>query len=184
VSTNPSHKENTYMLRNRWMARVLIAAVAAATMLGANAAAAQAASGQADPQTLAIAFTVSDGESPESYLFEDPNCPPDIICKPQRVQAFISFAISTNASLCCQDLTVEYETVSGTAISNIDFCPTSGTARFKPGVFVQYVKVCIKFNTAIEPTETFTLRLKNPNVPAGVADVGVGTIYDGTEHVF
>jgi len=168
----------------RWLARALTAAVVTAAVLGANTAAAHAMSGKPDAANLAIAFTVSDGESAEAYiLVEDPTCPPDIICKPRRAPGQITFLVSTNVSLCCQPLSVDFETYGGTATPNVDYCSASGRVTFQPGEFVKPVKVCVHFNTAIEPTEFFYLRLTNPSVPASVADEGTGTIHDGIEYL-
>ena len=165
----------------RWLARALIGAMVTATVLGANAAAAQA-SGKPDAANLAIAFTVSDGESAEAYILaEDPTCPPDIICKPRRAPGQITFLVSINVSLCCQLVTVDFETNGGTATPDVDYCSSTGRLTFQPGEFVKPVKACVHFNTAVEPTEFFYLRLKNPSVPANVSDEATGTIYDGIE---
>jgi hypothetical protein len=157
--------------------RAVTATLLAAAMLCVPAAAAQAQS------TQAIEFTVSDGEAPEVFIFQDPNCAPDIICKPRRVQAFITFKVSTNTLLSGNTLKVTLETVNGSAVAPGDYCPTIQTVSFSD-TFDQYVSVCVKFNTAIEPTETFTVRLLNPSVPAGVSDTGTGTIFDGPEFVY
>lgn len=167
----------------RWLARALAAAMVTAAVLGANAGAAHA-SGKPDAADVAIVFTVSDAESAEAYiLVEDPTCPPDIICKPRRAPGQITFLVSTNVSLCCQDLTVEYETYGGTATPDVDYCKSSGKVTFGRGEFVKPVKVCVHFNTAVEPTEFFHLRLKNPNVAADVTDEGTATILDGIEYL-
>lgn len=159
----------------------MAAALVTAAALAANAVPAQAGSGPVAPESVDIVFTVSDGEAPEGFLFYDPTCPPDIICKPRRVQAFVTFIITTNVSLNGQTLKVDFNTFNGSALAPGDYCQTSGTAEFPPGTFTRAVKVCVNFNTAIEPTENFFLRLSNPNVVADVSDIGEGKIYDGLE---
>lgn len=158
--------------------RALAVALLAITALTVPATTANAQS------TQAIEFTVSDAESPEVYFFTDPNCSPDITCKTKRVQAFMTFKVSTNTSLAGNTLKVTVQTVNGTAVAPTDFCPTTRTVTFSPGTFDQYVPVCINFNTAVEATETFIVRLLDPSVPAAVSDTGTGTIFDGAEFVY
>jgi Calx-beta domain-containing protein len=157
-----------------------LAAILIAAALAVNAAPAQAAN---TPESVDVVFSVTDAESPEGFIFDNPNCPPDIDCKPQRVQAFITFVVSTNVSISGQTLTVKFATANNTAVAPGDYCATSGTVSFPPGIFSKAVKVCVNFNPAVEPAETFFLKLSNPSVPADTSDVGIATIVDGLELV-
>ena len=59
-------------------------------------------------------------------------------------------------------MTVGYSTANGTATAGQDFTAASGTLTFAPGVVSQTVKVAVTGDTAVEPTETFTVKLANP----------------------
>ncbi len=79
-------------------------------------------------------------------------------------------------------VTVAYATQDGTAVAGSDFTATSGTLQFDPGVTTQTIQVAALNDTAVEPTETFTVELSNP-VRATLADAsGVATITDDMEH--
>jgi hypothetical protein len=160
---------------------VLIGLVLGAVLLAMTATGAHAQTST----TTDIVFSVSDGESPEGFRVFNPNCPPDIICKPQREAGRITFKVSTNISFCCQPLTVQFRTKNGTAVAPGDYTAKTGTLTFQPGVFDQYVTVWMNINPGgVEPPETFYLELFNPSQPADVSDVGVGTIRDGIEDVY
>ena len=58
-----------------------------------------------------------------------------------------------------KDETVSYKTADGTATGGSDYTPVSGTLTFAPGVTAMKVVVTVMGDTAIEPSETFTLNL-------------------------
>ncbi len=77
-----------------------------------------------------------------------------------------------------QTVTVYYATASGTATSSSDFNPASGYLTFSPGTTTRTVNVSTINDTAVESTETFTLRLSSA-VNADLGDSsGTGTITD------
>ena len=60
-------------------------------------------------------------------------------------------------------VTVRYATTNGTATAGSDFTATTGTLTFAPGVVSQQINVPILADTAVEPSETFTVTLSNPS---------------------
>jgi hypothetical protein len=164
--------------RRAALASAAVAAVASAVTAGPAAASTQ-------PQVVPdLVFSVGDGESPEGYLFRDPNCPPDISCKGQRVAGEVTFKVTTNVSLAGQPITVRYATVDGTARQPGDYRAETGALTFQPGDFAEYVTVTLNINPGgAEPTEQFFLQLSDPSIPGDTSDRGVGTIIDGIEVV-
>jgi hypothetical protein len=130
-----------------------------------------------------VEFSVSDGTSYEWYIFRDCPDPDEPGCRVRRVRGSITFRITINISLCCRDITVRYGTVDGSAHAPDDYRAGSGTRVFPPGVFSATVTIAINDVGLDQPTERFTLRLSNANVPADVTDAGVGTIRDGSEEL-
>ena len=60
-------------------------------------------------------------------------------------------------------VTVDYQTVNGTATAGQDYESASGTLTFRPGQTRRTVKVVVVADTHDDPGETFTLRLSNPS---------------------
>ena len=61
-----------------------------------------------------------------------------------------------------QEVTVDYETVQGTAKAGEDFESQSGTLVFAPGELIQVISVPIVIDDALEADESFTVVLSNP----------------------
>ena len=77
-----------------------------------------------------------------------------------------------------QNVLVSFRTQPGTATSPADFTSTTGILTFAGGTTVQTIQVPIVADTAVEPTETFTVELFNPvNAQIELA-VGTATIID------
>ena len=73
-------------------------------------------------------------------------------------------------------VTVGYGTANGTATAGSDYTASAGILTFAPGVTTQKVNVAVTGDTAVEPTETFTVKLANPgNATLGTA-TATGTI--------
>ncbi len=73
-------------------------------------------------------------------------------------------------------VTVGYSTANGTATADRDYTATAGTLTFAAGTTSQKVNVAVTGDTAVEPTETFTVKLANPgNATLGTA-TATGTI--------
>jgi Calx-beta domain len=60
-----------------------------------------------------------------------------------------------------QTLTVDYTTADNTATAGSDYVATSGTLTFPPGSTTQNISVTVNGDTAVEPDESFFLRLSN-----------------------
>lgn len=78
-----------------------------------------------------------------------------------------------------ETVTVDYETVPGTATSPDDFSTASGTLTFNPGETVKYVSVTVQEPTAQEPTEMFSVLLSAPVKATLADDTGQVTIPAG-----
>jgi hypothetical protein len=78
-----------------------------------------------------------------------------------------------------QDVTVDYATVSGTAVANQDFAPVSGTVTFPAGIKTRQILVPVFADGIDEPLlESFGMVLSNPSgAVLGDADA-TGTIVD------
>ena len=75
-------------------------------------------------------------------------------------------------------VTVEFQTVNGSATAGLDYTAGSGTVMFNPGETSKSVNITILQDTAIEGAENFTVQLSNP-VNALISDSsGVVTIND------
>ncbi|QYL17129.1 cellulase family glycosylhydrolase [Mycolicibacterium pallens] len=73
-------------------------------------------------------------------------------------------------------VTVTYATANGTATAGADFTGSTGTLTFNPGVTSQTVTVKVIGDTAVEPTETFTVALSNPTGATISRGTATGTI--------
>lgn len=84
----------------------------------------------------------------------------------------------TLAPASSQTVTVQFDTLNGTAVAGADFTTASGTLSFAPGVTSQTIAVPVIGDTRDEPDETFTVALSAPvNAAIGTA-TGTGTILD------
>lgn len=61
-----------------------------------------------------------------------------------------------------QEVRVDYTTVDGTALANVDYVPAGGTLVFPAGTTNQTVQVAVSSDGLVEGTETFGLKLVNP----------------------
>ncbi len=84
----------------------------------------------------------------------------------------MTFTVSLTAPS-SQLVTVDYETVDGSARAGSDYVAKSGTLQFPAGVQALNVVVTIKKDVGPEPVETFSLVLSRPG-GAGIGD-GTGT---------
>ena len=75
-------------------------------------------------------------------------------------------------------ISVDYATVSGTALATYDFAPSSDTLTFCPGQTQKYITIPINDDTIDEPTEYFTVELSNPTNVTIFDGIGQGTILD------
>jgi hypothetical protein len=77
-----------------------------------------------------------------------------------------------------QDVTVDYATADGTALSGEDYSASSGSLTFAGASTVQTVSVPVQGDADPEPDETFSVRLSNPSRGAVVDGEAQGTILD------
>jgi chitinase len=73
-------------------------------------------------------------------------------------------------------VSVGYATSNGTATAGVDYTAESGTITFAPGVTSQTVHVGIIGDTAVEPSETFTVTLSAPSGVTIAGATATGTI--------
>jgi hypothetical protein len=59
-------------------------------------------------------------------------------------------------------VTVDYETVAGTAVPHSDYLPISGTLTFAPGSTIQVVSIPLLDDDLVESNEIFNLVLLSP----------------------
>ena len=75
-------------------------------------------------------------------------------------------------------VTVDFETVDGTAEAGSDYTVASGTLTFTAGQLVQTISVATLDDTVPEAEEGFTVVLSNPEGASLDDDTGAGTITD------
>ena len=77
-----------------------------------------------------------------------------------------------------QEVTVDYETVPGSATAGEDFQMTSGTLVFAPGDLKKEINVSIVVDESLESDEQFTVELSNPTNAflTGNQQIATGTI--------
>jgi len=86
------------------------------------------------------------------------------------------FAV-TLSSTTNTDITVQYQTVAGTATSGVDFTPVSGTLTFAAnGPLVQNITVEVFGDNTAEDSESFIVRLFSPSSSTISKADGIGTI--------
>lgn len=89
----------------------------------------------------------------------------------------ISFVVTLSAAS-ATPVSVGFATESGSATAGTDFAAQSGRVTFAAGETRKVVTVAVRGDTAIEPNETFNLRLSAP-VGATLGDaLAIGTIRD------
>ncbi len=88
-----------------------------------------------------------------------------------------TFTVSLS-SASTRRIRVNYATANGTAVAPGDYTSRSGRLEFAPGVTSLPVQITTINNTVAEPTETFQVRLSNPDRVTIGDGTGVGTILD------
>lgn len=68
----------------------------------------------------------------------------------------------TLAPTSTQQVTLDYETVDGTAVGTSDYVPDNDTLTFAPGQTSQTITILVNGDTDDEPDETFSVYLSNP----------------------
>ncbi|BAU12161.1 hypothetical protein LEP3755_26900 [Leptolyngbya sp. NIES-3755] len=75
-------------------------------------------------------------------------------------------------------VTVDYETIAGTALTGEDFTATTGTLTFAPGETSQTIQIAIADNAIRESNESFSVRLTNPIDATITTESAIATIVD------
>ena len=91
---------------------------------------------------------------PPSFAVKDPRLHPEDSRGP------LVFEITLDAPQ-TQALSVQYETLPGTATSGLDYTPKTGTATFSPGQTLVRVEIPVADDALIEAMETLSLRIFN-----------------------
>ncbi|MGQ5341320.1 putative Ig domain-containing protein [Xanthomonas arboricola] len=86
-----------------------------------------------------------------------------------------TFTVSLSAAS-GQTVSVNYTTADGTATAGSDYVARSGTLTFAPGVTAQGVAITVNGDTAVEPSETFSVGLSGASNASIARATGTGTI--------
>ncbi|MFC1600368.1 Calx-beta domain-containing protein, partial [Patescibacteria group bacterium] len=97
------------------------------------------------------------------------------------VEGNISEFTVTLSNPSTSSVTVNYETVDGTAEAALDYTSQSGTITFVPGEVTMIIGVNTLVDSIYENTEDFNVNLSNPVNVIIIDDSGVGTIIDEDE---
>ena len=112
------------------------------------------------------AICTEDGRPLSHSLSETIASPVGISVADARVEegagAVLAFAVTLSRAAAGQ-VTVDYQTVNGTASAGSDYTATSGTLTFEAGESSQTVEVAVLDDAHDEGEETMTLRLLNPS---------------------
>ncbi|MEO7675496.1 MAG: Calx-beta domain-containing protein, partial [Verrucomicrobiota bacterium] len=73
-------------------------------------------------------------------------------------------------------VSVQYATADGTATKNLDYLPKSGRLDFQDGVTLTNITIGILDSSAVEPDETFNVRLFNPSIAAKLGTLTNATV--------
>ncbi len=101
-------------------------------------------------------LTIVDDESPPVIRFRD--APYSV--SESLSEATITVELSAPSG---RTVTVEYETLTGTATEGVDYTATSGVLTFAPGVTEQSFAITILDDLLVELNQTVPLRLSNPS---------------------
>jgi protocatechuate 3,4-dioxygenase beta subunit len=82
------------------------------------------------------------------------------------------------------NITVQYSTANGSALSGADYTTTNGTATILAGSTCTVVIIPIVDDNVNEPTESFTVNLSNPGGGTIADNQGVVTILDNDQPTF
>ncbi len=80
-----------------------------------------------------------------------------------------------------KDVSVQYKTDDGTAVSGEDFRPAEGTLNFPPGTTAQTITVDVHGDTVYESDEMFLVRLSEPSAANLGNDKAMGGIINDDE---
>jgi hypothetical protein len=90
----------------------------------------------------------------------------------------------TNSTPSTLPLTVNYATANGSALAGSDYTSTSDTLTLAPGVTSGMIRIPILDDSAVEPSETFSVILSNAVAATITDDTGVATTLDNDSTKF
>lgn len=97
----------------------------------------------------------------------------DVTVSEQDGSATFTLRLSFSGSI---NTTVSYKTIAGTAAATTDYMPSSGMVTFLPGQTTKTITVPIVNDGAVEPDETFTVRMFVEDGGFTVKSTAIGTI--------
>jgi hypothetical protein len=92
-----------------------------------------------------------------------------------KSQAAFTISLSQPSS---ETVSVEYQTSDSSALAGQDYVATSGTLTFAPGQMSRTIVAATLDNSALEPNETFSVVLSNPQGAVIADGTGIVTILD------
>ena len=122
--------------------------------------------------------TIQDGQGTGTITNDDVPLPTLSINDASAVEgpnASVVFTVTLSATS-SDDVTVSYATSDGTAASGSDYTTTSGTLTIDAGQQTGAIEVPVLDDSAVEPTETFSMTLSNPSNATIRDGQGTGTI--------
>lgn len=133
--------------------------------------------------------TITDGQAIGTILNDEEVIIPDVsITDVSSIEgndlletAVFTISLSTASNI---TVTMEYSTTNGTAVSDSDYTPTSGTLVFTPGEISKTLSVNIFSDSEVEPNETFFVSLFNVTNAVIVDTQGQGTILNDDQTTF
>jgi VCBS repeat-containing protein len=139
------------------------------------------------PVTLPLTITDGCGEGKEWHTFVGSGtaglqvqadiADPAPIVEGNGGTADLTFTVTLSAAAAAP-VSVQYATADLTATAPADYAATTGTLTFSPGETSRTIAVPVKGDTSQEGTETFEVRLANPNGLSLGRATATGTIAD------
>ncbi|MEL4896728.1 Calx-beta domain-containing protein, partial [Crocosphaera sp. Alani8] len=125
-----------------------------------------------------VGATITDGTGIGTIVNDDVAPPPELSINDVTVNegdGTATFTVSLSSAN-DSEVTVDFNTVDGTAIAGSDYTGSNSTVSFAPGQTSQSIVINITDDQVVEADETFTVNLSNA-VGATITDgTGVGTI--------
>ena len=116
--------------------------------------------------------TITDDDEPPELAIDD---------APAVVEGSTAEFVVRLSAVSGVTVTVDFETVDGTAKAGSDYTAASGTLTFQPGETAQSIEVAVLDDAISEAEEGFTVVLSNPEGASLEDDTGEGTITDDDE---
>jgi acetyl esterase/lipase len=125
-----------------------------------------------------ISYSGDSGNGASTKTFTQTVAPPavsvqDIAVEEGSTNNTVSVPVQLSAPM-QQPVTVNYATADGTATAGQDYIATNGTLTFAPGETQKSIDVTMIGDTVVEPDETFTVVLSQPN--GASIDRAAGTV--------